>query len=425
MEPWRSATAQSLLNLDSIRALQLEKLQAGLRTVLRTNVFWRARLSEVHGWDDFDRLPLTTKNELLADQEAHSPYGTNLTYPLDRYIRLHQTSGSSGSHPLRWLDTAESWEWWLRIWSDHVYRAAGVTAADRLFFAFSFGPFIGFWTAFGGAERLGALTISGGAMTTEQRVRTIAELEATVLLSTPTYALRLADTAKGIGVDLAGSKVRVTVHAGEPGASIPATRAAIEAAYSATCFDHTGMTELGPTGHSCSQRDGIHAVESEFIFEVLDEQGRPTGDGEGELVATNLGRWGMPLFRYRTGDRVVVSREPCSCGSPYMKLLGGIRGRVDDMFTVRGVNLFPSQVEDIVRRHEGVSEFLIERRLVHQMDEVTLLVEIDGPETSTERLEADLRQALGVRLECRVVPVGTLPRSELKSKRIVRAEEPS
>lgn len=262
-------------------------------------------------------------------------------------------------------------------------------------------------------------------MTTEQRIRTVLELDATVLLSTPTYALRLAEVARGIGLDPSDSKVRVTIHAGEPGASIPATRAAIEAAYSARCFDHTGMTELGPTGHSCTQRDGIHAVESEFIFEVLDERGSPAGEGEGELVATNLGRWGMPLLRYRTGDRVVLSREPCSCGSPYMKLVGGIRGRMDDMFTVRGVNLYPSQVEDIIRRHGHVREFVIERRRVRQMDEVALLVEIEGPEDSTERLEADLRQALGVRLECRVVPAGTLPRSELKSKRIVLLEESS
>ena len=403
-------------SLDAIRAQQLERLQTGLHAVLRTNAFWRDRLTDVDGWDDFERLPLTKKSELLANQEASPPYGTNLTYTLDRYIRLHQTSGSSGSYPLRWLDTAESWEWWLRIWSDHVYRAAGVTGVDRLFFAFSFGPFIGFWSAFGGAERLGALAISGGAMTTEQRMRTIVDLGATVLLSTPTYALRLADVARGIGLDPAASKIRITIHAGEPGASIPATRAAIESAFSAECFDHTGMTELGPTGHSCSQRDGIHVVESEFIFEVLDDGGNPAD--EGELVATNLGRWGMPLIRYRTGDRVLVSREPCSCGSPFMKLVGGIRGRVDDMFTVRGVNLFPSQVEDIVRRHERVTEFVIERRRVRQMDEVALLVEIDGPDTSTERLEADLRQALGVRLECRVVPAGTLPRSELKSKRI-------
>jgi phenylacetate-CoA ligase len=421
MGPWRSATAQLRISSDELLDLQLRKLRAGLPDVLKANAFWRVRLSDVRGWDDFERLALTTKSELLADQEAHPPYGTNLTYPLDKYIRLHQTSGSSGSHPLRWLDTAESWEWWLRIWSEHVYPAAGVTAADRLFFAFSFGPFIGFWTAFGGAERLGALAISGGAMTTEQRIRTIVELNATVLLSTPTYALRLADVARSIGLDPAASGVRVTLHAGEPGASIPATRAAIEAAYSAQCFDHTGMTELGPTGHSCSQRDGIHAVESEFIFEVLDERGRPAD--EGELVATNLGRWGMPLIRYRTGDRVAVSRKPCSCGSPFMKLVGGILGRVDDMFTVRGVNLYPSQVEDIVRRHAHVTEFVIERRRVRQMDEVALLVEIGGPETSTERLEADLRQALGVRLECRVVPAGTLPRSDLKSKRIVRLVE--
>jgi phenylacetate-CoA ligase len=334
---------------------------------------------------------------------------------------VHQTSGSSGTHPLRWLDTQESWDWWLRIWSDHVYRAAGVTAGDRLFFAFSFGPFIGFWTAFGGAQRLGALAISGGSMSTEQRIRTMADLGATILLSTPTYALRLAEVAREIGLDTATLQVRTTIHAGEPGASIPATRAAIEAAYSAECFDHTGMTELGPTGHSCSQRDGIHAVESEFIFEVLDEAGRPADDGE--LVATNLGRWGMPLIRYRTGDRVVVSRDPCSCGSPFMKLVGGIRGRVDDMFTVRGVNLYPSQIEDIVRRHGHVAEFVIQRRRVRQMDEVALLLEIDGPEASTERLEAELRQALGVRLECRVVAAGSLPRSDLKAKRIVLLEE--
>src|ERR1700757_314175 len=357
----RSATEPS-----AIRGLQLEKLQSGLKDVLRTNAFWRERLQDVHGWDDFDRLPLTTKSELVADQASHPPFGTNLTYPLDRYVRMHQTSGSSGDAPLRWLDTAESWRWWTGIWSDHVYPAAGVTAADRLFFAFSFGPFIGFWSAFGGAERLGAMCISGGAMTSAQRVRTILDVAATVLMSTPTYAPRLADVPDQIGVNLSAASIRTTIHAGEPGASIPATRAAIEAAYSATSFDHTGMTELGPTGHSCSARDGIHLIESEFIFEVAED---------GELIATNLGRWGMPLFRYRTGDRVMVSRDECSCGSPFLKVVGGIRGRVDDMFTVRGVNLYPSQVEDIVRRHPEVTEFVIEHRRERRMDEVTLLVE--------------------------------------------------
>jgi phenylacetate-CoA ligase len=255
------------------------------------------------------------------------------------------------------------------------------------------------------------MCISGGAMTSEQRVRNMLDVGATVLCCTPTYALRLADVASEIGVNTSAASVRTTIHAGEPGASVPATRAAIEAAWSATSYDHTGMTELGPTGVSCSQRDGVHLIESEFIFEV---------SAEGELIATNLGRWGMPLIRYRTGDRVEVSREPCSCGSPFLKVVGGIRGRVDDMFTVRGVNLFPSQVEDIVRRYREVVEFVIEHRRERQMDEVTLLLETPVSPFSTERLEADLRQALGVRIECTIVPTGTLPKSELKSKRLRR-----
>jgi phenylacetate-CoA ligase len=410
MRPLRSPGNPSTQpgDLNAVRDQQLRKLRAGLGEVLAANPFWRERLHDVLGWDDFERLPLTTKAELLADQAAHPPFGTNLTFPLERFVRLHQTSGSSGDRPLRWLDTAESWEWWLRIWADHVYPAAGVKAEDRVFFAFSFGPFIGFWSAFGGAQRLGALSISGAAMTSEQRLRSIVDLGATVLLSTPTYALRLADVANELGLDLRGSGLRVTIHAGEPGASIPATRSAIEEAYGATCFDHTGMTELGPTGFSCSQRDGIHLIDSEFIFEVLDREGRPAA--EGELVATNLGRWGMPLIRYRTGDRVKVSHKPCACGSPFMKVLGGIQGRVDDMFTVRGVSRYPEVVE-----------FVIERRRERQMDEVSLLIETAGGDFSTERLEADLRQALGVRLDCRVVERGTLPRSELKATRIRQA----
>ena len=414
----RSATEPSEASqvpgsLDELRALQLAKLRAGITQVLATNAFWRDRLSGVSGWDDFERLPLTSKSDLIADQAAHPPFGTNLTFPVDRYVRLHQTSGSGGDQPLRWLDTPDSWDWWLRIWAEHVYPAAGVTPSDRVFLAFSFGPFIGFWSAFGGAERLDALCISGGAMTSEQRVRNMLDLGATVLLSTPTYAMRLADVADGIGVNLSAASIRTTIHAGEPGASIPATRAAIESAYSAVAFDHTGMTELGPTGFSCSARDGVHLIESEFIFEVADD---------GELIATNLGRWGSPLIRYRTGDRVQVTREPCSCGSPFPKMLGGILGRVDDMFTVRGVNLYPSQVEDLVRRQPSIAEFCIEVRTVRGMEEVTILCESDGAdgEQAVARLAHDLRLALGARIECQLVAHGSLPRSELKSRRLVR-----
>jgi len=402
----RSSTS----SLERARADQLKQLRAGLPAVLRGNPFYRARLHDVRGWDDFERLPFTTKAELVADQAGTPPFGTNLTFPLDHYVRLHQTSGSSGQAPLRWLDTAESWAWWRRIWAEHVYEAAGVGARDRIFLAFSFGPFIGFWSAFAGAEQLGALVIPGGAMSTEQRARAIMDLGATVLCCTPTYALRLAEAGTGLGIDLSASPLRVTIHAGEPGASIPATRDAIDRAFGAYAMDHSGMTELGPTGFSCVMRDGLHLIESEFIFEVIDE----------ELIATNLGRWGSPVIRYRTGDRVRLSREPCPCGSPFPKLVGGILGRVDDMVTVRGVNLYPSQVEDIVRRHPQVVEFVLEQRRERQMDEVTLVIECTDGAVVAERLEAELRQALGARIGVRQVALGTLPRAELKAKRLIR-----
>jgi len=395
--------------------------------LLQSNRFYRARLHPVATWDDFERLPLTTKAEITADQQANPPFGTNLTFPIDRYSRLHQTSGTSGTTPLRWVDTPESWDWWVRLWADHVFRAAGMLPDDRVFLAFSFGPFIGFWSAFSGAERLGALVIPGGAMTTEQRLRTMLELGATVLCCTPTYAIRLAEVAQGMGIDLSASDIRITVHAGEPGASVPATRDLIERSFGARCFDHTGMTELGPTGFSCAARDGVHLIESEFVVEVRDDTGAvhslpETGTITGELVATNLGRWGSPLIRYRTGDRVELTRAACECGSPFAKMVGGIRGRVDDMFTVRGVNLYPSQVEDLIRRHPKIAEFCIEVGQQRGMEEVTVLCEVqagDGDDVMS-RLARDLRLALGARIECRQVAAGSLPRSEVKSRRLRR-----
>src|SRR5438128_3593865 len=320
------------------RRAQWERLAATLPELRRTNPFYRARLPKAAR--ERGQLPFTTKADLSEDQAAHPPFGSNLTYPIERYVRLHQTSGTTGQ-PLRLLDTPESWEWWRECWQP-IYRAAGVTARDRIFFAFSFGPFVGFWSAFAGAERLGALCLTGGAMTTTERVAAIMATEATVLLSTPTYALRLAEAAREEGIDLARSALRVSIHAGEPGASIPATRERIEKELGVEAFDHTGATEVGAHGFSCSARDGVHINESEFVAEVLDvRSGEAHDEGEGELVLTNLGRWGMPVIRYRTGDRVRAVRDACSCGRTLVKLVGGIAGRVDDMGTVRGVNVFP------------------------------------------------------------------------------------
>jgi len=394
------------------RRAQWERLSTALPELRRSNAFYRAKLSDrASGLSD---LPFTTKIEISEDQVARPPFGTNLTYPIGRYVRLHQTSGTTG-RPLRFLDTAESWEWWRECWQP-IYRAAGVTASDRIFFAFSFGPFVGFWSAFAGAERLGALCLTGGAMSTTERVAAIVAAEATVLLCTPTYALRLAEAAREEGVDLARSALRVSIHAGEPGASIPATRERIETELGVEVFDHTGATEVGAHGFSCSARDGVHINEAEFIAEILDVRtGEAREEGEGELVLTNLGRWGMPVIRYRTGDRVSAVRGTCSCGRTLVKLAGGIAGRVDDMVTVRGVNVFPSAIEAIVRRFDEVGEYRIALARVREMDELRCTVE--APADVAERLAGAIHRELGIRCVVETVARGTLPRFEMKAKR--------
>jgi len=396
---------------DERRPTQWDRLAAKLPELIEANPFYRAKLPKAAR--QLRELPFTTKAELSEDQAAHPPFGTNLTYPIERYVRLHQTSGTTG-RPLRFIDTAESWEWWRECW-EPIYRAAGVTERDRIFFAFSFGPFVGFWSAFAGAERLGALCLTGGAMTTIERVAAIVATEATVVMSTPTYALRLAEAAREEGIDLARSSLRVSIHAGEPGASIPATRDRIERELGVESFDHTGATEIGPHGFSCSARDGVHINESEFIVEVIDTNGEARDEGDGELVLTNLGRWCMPVIRYRTGDRVRAVRGSCSCGRTLVKLAGGIAGRVDDMVTVRGVNVFPSAIEAIVRRFDEVGEYRVELARVREMDELRCVVE--APADVAERVGGAIHRELGIRCLVESVAPGTLPRFEMKAKR--------
>jgi phenylacetate-CoA ligase len=411
---------------EALRTRQWTRLGEVARAIYPANPFvaakWRragvAAPEDLGGWDDFQRLPFTDKSELAADQAAHPPFGVNLTYPLARYVRVHQTSGTSGA-PLRWLDTQESWDWWARCWG-FVLRGAGLGAEDRVFFPFSFGLFVGFWAGFEGARALGALAIPGGGQDSAQRLAAIEALGATAICCTPSYALHLAEVARARGVNLAKLGVRTTVHAGEPGAGIPAVRARIEEAWGARAYDHAGMTEMGAYGFECAAQGGLHVNESEFIAEIIDP-GTGAPAREGELVLSNLGRIGSPLLRYRTGDRVRAATAPCDCGRGFLRLEGGILGRVDDMLIVRGVNVFPSAIEGIVRRFAAVDEFLIEVYRRAEMDEVRLLLEIGEGAT---QVPAAVRQAvrvdLGIRVEVVPVPAQSLPRYELKARRLIR-----
>jgi len=409
----------------ALRDHQWSRFTRLARAIVPANPFvtrkWRAAgiagPDDLRGWEDFHRLPFTRKAELVEDQAAHPPFGTNLTYPLARYVRVHQTSGTSGA-PLRWLDTQESWDWWARCWG-FVLRGAGLGVEDRIFFPFSFGLFVGFWSGFEGARALGALVIPGGGQDSAQRLAAIEALGATAICCTPSYALHLAEVARERGRDLRKLDVRTTVHAGEPGAGIPSVRARIEETWGARAYDHPGMTEMGAYGFECAEQAGPHVNESEFIAEVIDPvTGAPAS--EGELVLSNLGRAGSPLLRYLTGDRVRVAPGPCACGRTLLRLEGGILGRVDDMLVVRGVNVFPSAIEGIVRRFPAVGEFVIEVYRRREMDEVRLLVEVGDASPVARAVQEAVRVDLGIRVEVVPVPARSLPRYELKARRLVR-----
>jgi phenylacetate-CoA ligase len=415
-----------------LRELQEERLNQLFQSLLPSNKFYAEKLAGVElpsTWslDALARLPFTTKAELAADQQTNPPYGSALTFPLGHYSRMHQTSGTAG-RPLRWLDTPASWQSLLDCW-ESIYRICSLESSDRLFFAFSFGPFLGFWTAFEAAVRAGYFCIPGGSMSSTTRLRLLADNGATVVLCTPTYALHLAEVASAQGFHLANTSVRCLIVAGEPGGSISSTRERIESAWNARLFDHCGLTEVGPTGVECPDRPaGLHLLETEYVAEVIDPlNGQPLPPGEtGELVLTNLGRLGSPLIRYRTGDIVRVDRAPCPCGRSFVRLEGGILGRTDDMIHLRGNNLYPSAVEAVVRRFPEVAEFRVEVDQTGPLAELRIEVEpvLGGREIDlAERITRAIRDELLFRADVKIVEPGALPRFEMKARRFVVRKE--
>ncbi len=437
--PVQDAAADARLFTDrqAIESLQLRKLCSLLRAVVPANPFYADKLAATGpDWQPSSlpeyasRVLFTQKHELIRDRLAHPPYGTNLTFPLETYVRCHQTSGTT-TMPIRWLDTSESWNHIVENWLQ-IFGAAGIQQRDRFFFAFSFGPFLGFWSALEAAGRRGCFVFPGGAMSSLARVQAILDNDITVLCCTPTYAQHLGEVAREKKANLGRSRLRLIIVAGEAGGSIPATRKRIEDLWpGARVFDHHGMTEVGPVTYQCpAEPQVLHVIESAYLPEVIHPKtGLAVASGEtGELVLTTLDRIGSPLLRYRTGD--LVRPRPagvCACGRNELALEGGILGRSDDMIVVRGINVYPSLVEEIVRSFPEVSEYRVQFKYRDAMAELALDVELarecDGAATLPARIAEALQTALHLRLPVQAVPLGTLPRFEMKARRWVKAVE--
>jgi phenylacetate-CoA ligase len=431
------------LDRAGLEALQLAKLRRQAAWAAQRSPWYRRAMAAadfspaaLSSLADLARLPMLTREEWMNSQFEHPPYGELPTIGGEGAIRVHTTSGTTGKGPLRALDSRKDWAWIAEMWAYAIW-GCGVRPGDTAYIAFGYGSFIGFWGLHYAMEKIGVLNVPGGAQSTEARVRQIVDFGATVVASTPTYALRLAQEAQTLGIDLRGSKVSRVILSGEPAGSIPQTKALIEEQWGAKAFDTAGMTEIGTIMvFECEhQPGGTHIIEDHVIEEVISPDTlQPAAYGEaGERVVTSFGRGSIPLLRYRTGDLVCkVPASRCTCGRGFDIYEGGILGRVDDMKIIRGTNVYPRAIEAIVREFTEVDEFqtVITREGVR--DEITLRIELK-PEARGDLwdgLAATLHNRLalaheGLNFRVQLAGSGELPRFELKAKRTVdRRDQP-
>ncbi len=421
MSPTATEERLRIARLDraDIESLQLKNLNVLLTAILPHNQFYQHKLAghptELKSLDELDSLPFTTKEELQPAADAE-PFATNRTYPLEQYVRCHQTSGTRG-RPLVVLDTASDWRWWMDAWQ-YVLDAADVKLTDRAMLAFSFGPFIGFWSAFDALVARGTLVIPGGGLSSLARLELLRSTQATTLFCTPTYALHLAEVAADHQLNLAHSSVEKIIVAGEPGGSIAATRNRIESAWGAKLIDHAGATEVGPWGFADSAGRGLHINEAHFLPEFISvASGHQSQPGElSHLILTCLGRHGSPVIRYRTGD-IVRPSWPTDGPIRFVFLEGGVLGRADEMMIVRGMNVYPTAVEQILHSFPEVVEYRLTARKRGVMDE--LLVEVEDHLEKPARIAEELQLRLGLSIDVLCVPPLSLPRSESKGRRFV------
>ncbi len=428
---------------DELRAIQDEKLRAAVAYAYECIPFYRRRFdavglspADIGSVDDLTLIPLTTKQDMAADLAEHPPWGSYTavddTVWTDRGWQTFLTSGTT-TGPRAFRYTAfdrRTWEW---ANARAMWAMGFRPGRDAAMIAFGYGPHVWLWGVHYAMNLMGIPIVTAGGLSSEMRARLIESARPTILAATPSYALYLAKLMREMGIDPADSSVRQLFCAGEPGLSVPATRARLERVWGASLHEFYGCTEAAPTAgaFSCAEitadKDAtvsMHVADDTHIWEAVDPAtGQPVADGaRGISVVTNLLSEASPQLRFVVGDYTALTREPCSCGRTSTRALGGFAGRADDMLNVRGVTLFPVSVEDAVRSVAGLGdEFAIEISTENELDVLTVRVEV-MPGRDEQVLAADVAREVRARCELRpvveVLAAGTLPPTERKARRV-------
>jgi phenylacetate-CoA ligase len=423
---------------ERMEGYQLDALKAQLSYVAERSDFYREQFGSI-GWnpsdlrtlEDLRVLPFTRKTDYLRSLVDAPPFGSALACDPAQARRVHFSSGTT-SRPTPVLWTQDDLDRWADLYARSAY-SQGVRDTDVYQCLFSFSWFVGGLGGVAGYQRIGATCIPGGSVDSRRQVETIFEYGTTCVGGTPSFVLHIAEVADEMGRDLRESAVSKIMVGGEPGAGIPATRARIEQAWGAECRDGYGSLEFQPIAWECQVGAGGHLADDFAYAEILDtDTHEPVPDGTpGVLVLTHLDKSASPLVRWWTGDVVVRDSTPCECGRTLPRIPGGVRGRADDMLVIRGVNVFPSAVEEVVRATPGTSgEFQIIIDDDVRDPETTFMTGLklrveavaDAPEDLGDELAKRIRSELQVRADVNVVDPGVLPRTTHKATRIVQKE---